>query len=246
MIHCQSPAFFLSDCHLPIIPRAGLEEWTPRVVRFLRSEARRAATLFLVGDIFDFWFEWKHSIPARAFQVLAALHNLVREGVEVHYLAGNHDGHIGDFLRQEVGLKVTRKYIDAEIDSKKFHIIHGDGVARQDRGYRILRSLVRWGPTENIYRLVHPDFGIWFASKVSKVSRYKFSNTDKFGPDPYCEYAMKKLDLGFNYIIMGHRHTEEFTSHTNGAYLAIGGWIGKGSYGVFENGEARLDYFEAL
>ncbi len=243
MINCQSPAYFLSDSHLPLIPSAIDEDWESRVVSFLRTEALKAKTLFLVGDIFDFWFEWKHSVPAGGFRVLAALHELILSGCNIHYLAGNHDGHLGEFLRESVGLEVNRGSIEAEIDGRNFFITHGDGVARGDWGYRVLRALVRWSPTENIYKLIHPDFGIWFANRVSKTSREHLSKEDKFGLIPYRDFAFKKIEQGYNYVIMGHRHHASFLPHGNGGYLSIGEWIISGTYGVFENGELQLKHF---
>lgn len=243
MIHCKPPVYFLSDCHLPLIVKPGQESWTPKAVHFLREIAPRASTLFLVGDLFDFWFEWRHSVPRGVFSVLSSLHELVRHGCKVFFLAGNHDGHPGSFLADEVGLEISRGSIDAEIDSKQFHIIHGDGIALQDRGYRTLRTLVRLPITEAVYRLVHPDLGVWFASRVSDASRYHVSYKDAYGPEPYREYAARKLDSGYNYVVMGHRHVAEWIEHPNGGYLAVGDWIRKGSYGVFEDGELRLEYF---
>ena len=240
----RSPVYFLSDCHLPLIAKPGQESWVPTVVRFLREKASSARTLFLVGDIFDFWFEWRHSIPAAAFPVLAELNKMVQQGVEISYMAGNHDGHVGRFLETEVGLTATRRSIDAEIDGKRFHILHGDGIALDDRGYRILRSLVRWRPTEAIYKLVHPDFGIWFAHKVSKYSRVTGGNPKVTGLGPYRDYAERKLNEGFNYVIMGHVHESGVFDHPNGGFYAIGDWINRHSYGVFENGGMKLEFFK--
>lgn len=244
MLNLPSPAFFLSDCHLPLIPSSVDRDWEAKVISFLRGEAKKAKTLFLVGDIFDFWFEWKHAVPAGGFRVLAALHELKLSGCKIFYLAGNHDGHPGKFLEKMVGIEVTRESIEAEIDGIRFFITHGDGVAQGDRGYRILRALVRWKPTETIYRLIHPDFGIWFANRVSKASREHLSNEDKFGLEPYKEFAFKKMDQGFDYAIIGHRHRCGFFPHGQGGYLAIGEWMKSGSYGVFENGKLSLKYFK--
>lgn len=244
MFDCHSPAYFFADSHLPLICEKGREDWIPHVLDFLNTEARKSKTLFLVGDIFDFWFEWKHSIPARAFRVLAALERLAENGTRVIYLAGNHDGHLGSFLETEVGMEITRGSFDALIDGRKIHIIHGDGVVEQDRGYRLLRRLVRWGPTEKVYRLVHPDFGIWFASKVSALSRNHLSHHDKFGAEPYQRYADKMLAAGFNYVVMGHRHVSKYTPHVNGGgFISVGGWIRDRSYGVFADGSMRLEHF---
>jgi len=243
MLKCDSPAIFLADCHLPLLPSPSQNGWTERVLQFLRTKAAQSATLVLVGDIFDFWFEWKHAVPGRAFKVLSALSELAQSGIKIFYLAGNHDGHPGSFLEQQVGLTVIRRNLDLEIDGRKFHFTHGDGIAAADRGYRMLRSLVRWGPTEGIFRLVHPDFGIRFAAWLSNASTEHFSVTDKFGIDPYKKYAFNKIDEGFDFVVMGHRHKSEFHRYKNGAFLGVGGWIPDGGYGIFKGGEAMIKHF---
>jgi UDP-2,3-diacylglucosamine hydrolase len=217
----------------------------PRVVRFLRQEAPKAATLFLVGDIFDFWFEWRHSVPSAAFPVLAELHQLAREGRQIIYMAGNHDGHPGSFLAEQAGLTVSRGAVDAEVAGQWVHVVHGDGIAPADRGYRLLRSFVRWGPTETIYRLVHPDLGIWIAHWVSRLSYRTSSRRDRFGAEPYRQYARRKMDEGFNWVVMGHRHHADFLEIPGGGgYLAIGEWIADGTYGVLEGGKLRLKFYQ--
>ena len=243
MLTCQPPVYFLSDCHLPMIGRKGEDNQHQRVVRFLREEASQGQALFIVGDLFDFWFEWRHSVPSAAFPVLEELHRLVANGRQVVYLAGNHDGHIGRFLEREVGLTVSRKWVDAQVGGKLFHVIHGDGIAPADRGYRVLRTAVRWKPTETLYRLVHPDLGIWIAHLVSRTSHNYASYRDKFGPEPYQDYARRKLEEGFNFVVMGHRHHADRLDHPQGGYLAIGDWIRDGSYGVYEGGELKLKFY---
>ncbi len=243
MIECASPAIFLADCHLPLIPNENQSGWTERVVEFLQSKASESATVVLVGDIFDFWFEWKHSVPSNAYPVLFELSRLSNMGIKIFYLAGNHDGHPGKFLADKVGLTVVRGHLDVEIDNRKFHFIHGDGIAPRDVGYRMLRALVRWRPTEGLFRMVHPDWGIKFAAWLSKASQDHFSAEDKFGLSPYKTYAFKKIDNGFDYVVMGHRHATEYHPYKNGAFLGIGGWIADGGYGIIENGEAKIEHY---
>lgn len=240
----SSPACFLADCHLPLISSHAGEDRIPVVLEFLRSEAAKANSLFIVGDLFDFWFEWRHSVPSGAFPVLAELNNLKQQGLRILYIGGNHDGHVGKFLREQVGIETSRNPVSIDIDRKSFHLIHGDGLARGDYGYRALRSLVRWNPTESIFRLVHPDFGIWFAHLLSRGSRRHFSGKVIWSGDAYRDYARGVLDRGTNYVVMGHRHEAEWIAHPNGGFLAVGDWIGKRSYGWFENDHAELRYYK--
>lgn len=216
----------------------------PHVLSFLNSEAQKAATLFLVGDLFDFWFEWKHAVPGAAFPVLAALHSMVKQGKRIIYLAGNHDGHLGGFLEKRVGLEISRKPISAVIDSKRFYIIHGDGIHPADRGYRILRALVRWKPTEKIFRLVHPDFGIWFAYRLSINSREKWRCQAASNIAEFRKFGESELKKGFDHVVIGHLHESDHFRFGDKSVIAIGDWIGRSSYGVFEDGELSLRYFE--
>ncbi len=242
-INLSHPAVFIADCHIPLIVRRGQEQWRIKVERFLKDIAGRFRTLIIVGDLFDFWFEWRHSIPSAAFPILSVLYNLKQQGLEIVYLGGNHDGHIGRFLSEEIGIIIYREPFEAVIANKRFYIIHGDGIAPADRGYRMLRRLVRWKPVEWVYRLIHPDVGIWFAYKLSSTSREFFSGQVVHPADSYREFALKKLDEGYNFVVMGHRHECEFIPHQNGGFLAIGDWIRSGSYGVFDGENTELKYY---
>lgn len=244
MIKQKSPAYFLSDCHLPLISDDYNRDWDKKVIRFLQSIRDDARSLFLIGDIFDFWFEWKHAVPSRAFPVLSVLHEMVKDDISIFYLAGNHDHHPGRFLENEVGLYVSRTNLSVKIEDKRLFLVHGDGIAEQDKGYRMLRSLVRWGPTEHIFRQIHPDWGIGFAKNLSKGSRKHFSSKDKFGVKPYRDKAFTLIDQGYDYVLMGHRHDSGVYNHGSGSFFAIGNWIGQGTYCRFENGEMQMLSFK--
>jgi UDP-2,3-diacylglucosamine hydrolase len=153
---------------------------------------------------------------------------------------------VGKFLEEEVGIETSREAIDITITGSRFHLIHGDGIAKGDYSYRLLRRIVRLPLTESLYKLVHPDLGIWFADKLSDVSREQISSRTIWVADSYREYASHKLDEGVNFVVMGHRHEAEWIAHANGGFLAVGDWIRKGSYGVFENGKLELKYFPDL
>lgn len=240
----QQPIAFLADCHLPLITRPEQEVWVERVVEFLRAPMASVRTLVLAGDLFDFWFEWRYSVPEAAFPVLAELYALRRKGVHIIYLAGNHDGHPGRFMEKRLGLTVSREAVDLETDGLHVHVAHGDGVAPADRAYRLLRRLVRWKFTEWVYRnLVHPDWGIWFAHRVSRFSGRYTSQKDAFGPEPYRDYARAKLATGCDIVVMGHRHAVDVVEHDRGGYFAIGDWIRSGSYGWLENGRMEVRFF---
>lgn len=241
----RSPVLFVSDSHLPLIIRPGQEHWRSRVVRFLRQVAPHFSTLVILGDLFDFWFEWRYVIPGPAFPVLAALYDLQRIGVTVIYLAGNHDGHLGQFLTREVGITISRGPLDVRVDGKKLHLVHGDGIAPADRAYRLLRSVVRSPVTESLFRLIHPDLGIWLAYRLSKTSQMAWSRGKPTYGEAYRQYALHRLEKGVDWVVMGHRHEAELIPHPRGGFLAIGDWIRSGSYGMFRNGKGELGFYSS-
>ncbi|MBM3328278.1 MAG: UDP-2,3-diacylglucosamine diphosphatase [Calditrichaeota bacterium] len=243
LLELPYPALFLADCHIPLVVRPGQETWRSRVIQFLREVGPSARSLVLLGDLFDFWFEWRRVVPGAAFPVLEAIAGLCRQGVQVLYIGGNHDGHIGQFLQNEVGIRISRQPVDALIGEKRFHLIHGDGLAPRDRGYRLLRRIVRWGPTEHLYRLIHPDLGIYLAYCLSGTSRSHFGEAGRTTAEDYRKYARTVIDRGFDFVVMGHRHEAEWLPHSSGGMLAIGDWIRKGSYGWFDGKRAILRFY---
>ncbi|MFN3822299.1 MAG: UDP-2,3-diacylglucosamine diphosphatase [bacterium] len=239
----QSPVLFVADSHLPLIVRTGQEHWRSRMIRFLRQVAPQFSSLVILGDLFDFWFEWRYVIPSPAFPVLSALYDLHRLGIDIVYIAGNHDGHIGKFLTEEIGVKISRRPMDVIIEGLKVHLIHGDGIAPSDSAYRILRGIVRAPITESLFRLVHPDLGIWLAHKLSRFSRQTMGKKKPNSDQYYREYAFKRLESGDQWVVMGHRHQAELIHHYRGGFLAIGDWIRSGSYGLFREGRAELAFY---
>ena len=153
------PVYFIADAHLgSSADPAADEPRLARLVPFLRRVRDRGAEhLYIVGDLFDFWFEYRSVVSRRAFPVVCALRRLVDAGVEVTWMGGNHDYWLGDFLRDEVGLRVMRVPLEVTLEGRRILLIHGDGLAgRQDRGYRVLRAVIRAPLSESLFRLIHP------------------------------------------------------------------------------------------
>ena len=234
--------FFISDVHLGELPPKKEKKRVELFVNFLREIENSADRIFFVGDLFDFWFEYKYVIPKKHFYILLQLSRLHDRGIEMHYLPGNHDFWLGDFFDHELGIKTYPEDWQGEIDGKKFYLFHGDGIARKDVGYRFLRRLLRFPLNLRLFRWLHPDIGIPFARFVSGSSR-QYTNQLKLNDHKdYIAFAQKKFEEGNDYVIMGHRH-RPFVHEENGRkYMNLGDWLENFSYGVFDGQELRIAY----
>ena len=164
----MSKTYFISDAHLGLGSREEEREKEQRIVKFLQSIASDAKQLFIVGDLFDSWFEYETVIPKGYHRLLTQLDDLVQKNITVHYLAGNHDYWMGNFFRDELGIHVYHDAFETIIDGKRFLIHHGDGLATNDTGYKILKKVLRNPAAIWLYKWIHPDIGIGIAKASSK------------------------------------------------------------------------------
>ena len=165
------PVYFIADAHLGVRSREREAPREERLHAFLGSLAGRASALVIVGDLFDFWFEYRTAIPRRHFATLAILRRLRESGVALTYLNGNHDFWLGRFLAAEVGIETHDGPLALEAQGRRLWVHHGDGLVGGDLGYRLLRSVIRHPASIALYGLLHPDLGIPLAHQVSRWSR---------------------------------------------------------------------------
>lgn len=239
----DSIAYFISDLHLGAAYR-GLDPGRETLVlRFLEEKAASAGHLFILGDLFEFWMEYRLFVPKQHFRVLAALESLVRRGVEVHYLSGNHDFNLGSFFREQIGLKVHDDEIRVELQGKRLLLMHGDGLAKADWKYRIMKKVFRHPLSNRLFRLLHPDFGMGLALATSKASRDQHQNRPRH-MDQYEAACRAILSDGRQDILMhGHTHAAFVKRFPEGVYVNSGEWITKMEYVAMENGECRIEKF---
>jgi UDP-2,3-diacylglucosamine hydrolase len=231
-------AYFLSDLHLGAYPRIEKSS-VPMLMDFLDHIAEDEGHLFVVGDLLDFWFEYRTVVPRYPFRLLAHLRSMVDSGCQVTYIAGNHDYWMGNFLKDDVGVETHQDLLDTSINGKRFFISHGDGIATAGEiGYRVLKGLLRSRLVSSAFRLLHPDLGLILAKTVSRLSRKRSSKNNS---DPNLEsFVQEKAQSGFDYVVLGHLHKPRMFSVGNTSCLVIGDWIDNFTYGLFADGKLTL------
>lgn len=242
-----APLYFISDLHFHIHRTEQDAEKLRRLRLLFRGIRDQQGRLYIVGDLFDFWFEYRYAIPREHFDLLVMLHDLVRSGVEIHYMAGNHDYWVDSFFREDLGIAFHADPIEVIHDGKRFWLCHGDGIFDHDRAYRVMKRMFRHPFIIRLFRWIHPDLGFRIARMVASTSR-KFN---KFEPQrsrelverAYAEYAMPYFHQGYDYVIMGHFH-HPFQGDQNGRrFLNLGDWMRFYSFAVFQNRHLELNYF---
>lgn len=228
--------FFISDIHLGLKDKKTEAAKEKLLLSLLQKIKEEGSELFIVGDLFDYWFEYRRVYQKGFFQTLTALKALVDAGVKVHYFVGNHDFLHRDFFEKEIGVNLIHDNLKIEIEGKKFFIAHGDGLVKNDLGYNILKMILRNRFIQFVYSLLHPDFGIWIASGTSKKSRDYTSSKNYGEADGLLDAAKQKIEEGFDFVIFGHLHQRMNSKHKNGAYFNLGSWLDFPCYGLFSNG----------
>jgi UDP-2,3-diacylglucosamine hydrolase len=243
----MSKYYFISDVHLGYGPPAEDHERENRLVRLLddilaQARAGEVRGLFIVGDLFDSWFEFSSVIPRRHVRTIAGLARIA-ELVPVEYLMGNHDFGHQNYFEKELSIPVRGGDIERTLLGKHFYISHGDGKAANDTGYLILRSILRNPVLQAGYRLIHPDLGIRFAEWISGRSRSYTDQRDALHKvDGLRNFAEKQIEHGgIDYVVMGHRHSPQLITFAKGTYVNLGDWIHSYTYGVFDENGFRIE-----
>ena len=233
--------YFISDIHLgsqDILKEVQKENF---FLEFLETMPQKGDTLFILGDLFDFWFEYKHVIPKGYLSILSALHDITKNGTTVHYVCGNHDFWVGKYFEDELGIQVHRDPFIYPFQNKKYYISHGDGLAKMDSGYRFLKRILRNPVNIFLYRLIHPDLGIPFAKYCSHFSRTYKSIKDN--DQEYIDFAEEKSKEDIQGIILGHTHRPLEIHKPLFSLLNVGDWMNHFSYGKLQNSKLSLHYW---
>lgn len=237
-------SYFISDAHLGMSDSSTEELKEEKLLSFLKHVAESGERLFIVGDLFDFWFEYRTVIPRGFSRILTALRDLHDSGKELHYIAGNHDFWMRDYFPKELGIPIHVDNLEYTINGKRFFIEHGDGIAKKDVGYRILKRIFRNRINIFLYSLLHPDIGIPLAKWVSSGSRQHTTKRGRTDDSDYIQRAQQKFDEGFDYVIFGHLHRPDLKKFGDKIYLNLGDWMKLFTYAVFDGEKLKLEKWE--
>ncbi|MEE2876834.1 MAG: UDP-2,3-diacylglucosamine diphosphatase [Candidatus Neomarinimicrobiota bacterium] len=237
------PLYFISDVHLSLKGSSDETEKRRHLEKFISHISETGGTLFIVGDLFDFWFEYKHVIPKAYFDILTVLNEAKLKGLALHFLPGNHDYWMREFLDETLFDEIHPDGLTVEVSDKRFMISHGDGLLSWDRGYRVLRRVLRNRAFVFLYRWIHPDLGYSIAKHFSRHGNYDHHTPDykKAVVADLTKYCEEQLKNGIDYIIMGHYHQHKKIQLKNGQFLILGDWIKYHSYGYFDGEELSLN-----
>ena len=253
--------YFFSDVHLGFLGKDEEKQKERKLVSFLESIRLNAREIFIVGDLFDCWIEYRRAVPKGFYRTLAKLNEIVEQGIKVSFFSGNHDFWLNTYLRDDVGLQLYSDSLETELDGKKFFITHGDGLSKGDTGYKIIKKILRSPLNQFLYSLIHPDIGLWLAQGSSKKSRLhtddrqriietypESSSTGSHGSGGMRDFASAKIGEGTDFVVMGHIHKPQYIELKNngrvGHYITLGDWIKNCTYGSYSNGIFELKKFE--
>ena len=226
----HAPLFFISDAHLGA-DVADLEKTkSARLHAFWDHVGSRRGRLVVVGDLFDFWFEFRHAVPSVHLDQLEALRRLVREGCEVHYVAGNHDFWAGRYLREEIGVQFHAEECTLQAGGARAVFRHGDGWLPQERAYRLMRAILRNPVSIRVFQMLSPDLGFPLARRVSSLGKERHLLTERALTDN-ARVARKRLSEGADILVTAHLHEPLHFVWPEGQWLVAGDWMRHFSFG---------------
>ncbi len=241
--------YFLSDVHLGAPVLVNNREREQILVEWLENIRPECGILFLLGDIFDFWFEYKRAVPKGYIRFLAKICEFTDQGIPVHFFTGNHDIWAFDYLPWECGIILHTHNEVFHINGKRFLIGHGDALNLEDKGYLFLYRAFHNRFLQRCFRWIHPDLGILLAQKWSSHSRLENGKieADSFRGEEqeeivrFCKQTL--LHHHFDYFIFGHRHFPIDLPLASGShYINTGDWITYYSYAIFDGDKVILEY----
>lgn len=246
-----SKIYFASDFHLGAPNDKKSRQREILIISWLDTIKKDATDLYLLGDVFDFWYEWKYTVPKGFTRLLGKLAELSDLGITINFFTGNHDLWSFGYLEQEIGLTIHRKPQEITLQNKKCYIAHGDGLGHNDKGYRLLKKLFTSKLCQWLFSRLHPNSSIAIANYFSKMSRtangnceVQYKAEDKEWLVNYSKEVLKTKQ--FDHFIFGHRHLPLNIKLTkNSTYINLGEWINYNSYAVLENGNLQLLFYKS-
>jgi UDP-2,3-diacylglucosamine hydrolase len=234
--------FFLSDAHLGADDPAVEESKVRKLLDFFDHVNTHGHRLVILGDLFDFWFEYRRVIASCNFPILAGLWNLRRNGIRIDYYLGNHDYWTSGFLSQHLATTVHDSPSSELFGKRRAFLAHGDGLSANEKGYLYMKRILRSPISATVFSLLHPDAGAWLARLTSRKSRQRIEEKRERTARNLRAFARKQLESGaYDWIIVGHSHQPEKCLMDGGTYLNIGDWSEHFTYGRVRGEEIHLE-----
>ena len=241
--------YFLSDFHLGAPDYNSSLAREKRLVQFLDEIKKDAAVIFILGDLFDFWFEYKKVVPKGFVRILGKLAELSDSGIDIHFFVGNHDMWMNGYFEKELNIQVYYEPKEFEFNDKKFLIGHGDGLGPGDHRYKFMKKVFRNAVSQKLFGMLHPSTGIGIADYFSRKSRAAAGGKDEkfLGEEKEWLIVFAKETLAqkhIDFFIFGHRHLPiVHPLNDKSVYINLGDWIKYNSYALFENEIVKLKYY---
>ncbi|MFA7448019.1 MAG: UDP-2,3-diacylglucosamine diphosphatase [Weeksellaceae bacterium] len=239
--------YFASDQHLGAPNDAESRIRELRFVKWLDEIKPDCQVLFLLGDLFDFWYEYKQVVPRGFVRTLGKLAEFADSGIQIYFFTGNHDLWMRDYLEKEIGLTLFRDRQEFQINQKKFFIAHGDGLGPGDKGYKRMKKLFTNKVAQFFFSLLHPDFAVWLGINTSRKNKLISGAEDvKFLGEEnewLAIYSRKKLEeQHYDFFVFGHRHLPmEVQLNENSLYMNLGDWVEHFTYAIFDGEKLSLE-----
>lgn len=250
----KNKVYFLSDFHLGIPDHDSSLVREKKLVRWLDKVKDDAEAIYLMGDIFDFWFEYKQVVPKGYVRLLGKLAALTDGGIPIHIFRGNHDVWAFGYLSKEVGLQIHRDAEVVEHHGKQLFLAHGDGLGPGDKGYKLLKKVFAFKPNQFLFKWLHPDvgtaLGLFFSHRSRLANIAKEKTVKKNIPlekEMLYQYALRKTKLmpEIDYFIFGHRHIPiQKKLNEKSTLIVLGDWITHFTYAVLKDEKAELLTFD--
>lgn len=245
--------YFISDIHLGARYIANPRRHEEIVVAMLERMRSDADSVYLLGDVLDYWFEYRTVVPRGYVRFFGALARLVDSGVKVTWIVGNHDIWLFDYIRDEIGIEIVDGNLVTDIDGRRFFMAHGDGLGTLKRGFRFIRALFRNRFCQKLYAGIHPRWTIPFAHRWSSGSRasgdraYATWQGDDVEPSIiFAKKYLEEVDSTINYFITGHRHVEvDKMIAPNTEFVVLGDFYKQFVYAEYEDGKMLVKHFDA-
>lgn len=245
----RNKIYFASDFHLGIPDYDSSLAREKKIVRWLNSIQNEAKAIYLLGDLFDFWFEYKHVVPRGYIRLLGKLANMKDAGIDIHVFTGNHDLWMFGYFESELNIPVHRRPLQFTEGGKKFYVGHGDGIGPGDHGFKFMKKVFENKLAQRLFGTLHPWTAFKVANYFSHSSRMmneeeKFLGEDKEWQILFAKEQLKKEH--FDYFLFGHRHIAvSIPVGDSSTFINLGDWITHFTYAEFDGTSCTLKHFEA-